>query len=403
MRGYTAGLILLAAAVLILQPCVGQEPRKPSPDREPYKDARKHHRGYFGAGRDDPEPDLKSLHAVVLGYFGPSDPGHPDGGPAWLGTNLAIDEANASGGYKGLPFRLSPVWAENPWADGAAKLTRVAYLERAWAIIGSIDGASTHLAETIVAKAHLTQIDPGSTDETVNQANVPWMFSCLPGDRPIAAALGGTLLDRAGSSFLLLTATDHDSRALTSEFKSFLSARRVTVKQQLEFPAGTEQTSGLASQAVASGARAVVVLAGARDSARLIRDLRRRDPGLVLLAGPSACRRAFLAEAGTAAEGVIVPVTVETSPLTAAFIEKFQPLYGFEPDYAATAAYDAASLLIAAIRKSGLNRVRIRDAVEDLSPWRGASGTIDWDPLGRNARPVRLGVIRGGGIAPLGD
>ncbi len=403
MKGAPAGLALLAAASVMVQPSVSQEPGQPSPDREPYKDARKHRRGYFGAGREDPEPDLKSLHAVVLGYFGPADPGHPDGGPAWLATELAIEEANASGGYKGLSFRLSPVWAENPWADGAAKLTRVAYLERAWAIIGSIDGASTHLAETIVAKAHLTLIDPGSTDETVNQANVPWMFSCLPGDRPIAAALGGTLLDRAGSSFLLLTATDHDSRALTSEFKSFLSARRITVKQQLEFPAGTEQTSGLASQAVASGARAVVVFAGARDTGRLIRDLRRRDPSLVLLAGPSACRRAFLSEAGTAAEGAIVPVTVDTSPVTAAFIEKFQALHGFEPDYTAMAAYDAASLLIAAIRKSGLNRVRIRDAVEELSPWRGASGTIDWDPLGRNARPVRLGVIRGGRIKPLED
>lgn len=400
MRGVTAVLVLLSVACLPAQPPGGQEPRTPPENREAYKDARKHRRGYFGAGREDPEPDLKNLNAVAIGYFGPSDPSHPDGGPAWLGASLAFEEANASGGYKGLPFRLYPVWAENPWADGAAKLTRLAYLERVWAFIGSIDGASTHIAETVVAKAHLTLIDPGSTDESVNQANVPWMFSCLPGDRPIAAALGKTLLEHSGGSFLILSATDHDSRALAAQLKSFVSAQRVTVKLQLEFPAGTAETSALASQAAASGVRAAVVLAGARDSARLIRDLRRRNPEMLLFAGPQACRRLFLVEAGPAADGVVVPVLVET-PGASAFARKFEERHGFPPDYTALAAYDAASLLVAAVRKSGLNRVRILDSIEELSPWPGVSGMIEWDKLGRTTRPVRSGVIRGGRVELL--
>jgi len=48
-----------------------------------------------------------------------------------------------------------------------------------------------------------------------------------------------------------------------------------------------------------------------------------------------------------------------------------------------------------AMRKAGLNRARIRDAVRALAPWPGASGDVTWDALGRNERVVALGVWRG--------
>jgi hypothetical protein len=58
---------------------------------------------------------------------------------------------------------------------------------------------------------------------------------------------------------------------------------------------------------------------------------------------------------------------------------------------------------VAAIRKAGLNRARIRDAVRELSGWQGASGVIRWDVLGQNERPVRLGIIQRGCAAPAAD
>lgn len=60
-------------------------------------------------------------------------------------------------------------------------------------MLGGIDGATTHLAEQVVAKAHLPLIDPASTDQTVNQANIPWMFSLAPGDPDIAKFLAARL------------------------------------------------------------------------------------------------------------------------------------------------------------------------------------------------------------------
>jgi ABC-type branched-subunit amino acid transport system substrate-binding protein len=64
---------------------------------------------------------------------------------------------------------------------------------------------------------------------------------------------------------------------------------------------------------------------------------------------------------------------------------------------------DAVQLAIAAIRQAGLNRARIRDAVVELSPYRGVSGVIRWDRLGSNTRSVSLAEVDGLPHALSGD
>jgi ABC-type branched-subunit amino acid transport system substrate-binding protein len=66
------------------------------------------------------------------------------------------------------------------------------------------------------------------------------------------------------------------------------------------------------------------------------------------------------------------------------FARAFSNRFAHSPDYTARYGYESARLLVAAARKAGLNRARIRNAVRGLSPWEGVAATIVWDPLGRN-------------------
>jgi branched-chain amino acid transport system substrate-binding protein len=365
---------------------------------QPFFDARKVQVEYVGPGREEPEP--LNLREVLIGYFGPSDAAHPEGGDIWRAVCLAIEEANAEGGYRGLPFRVIAAWSENPWGTGVSKLVRLAYYDRVWAIIGGIDGPSTHLAEQVVAKACLTLISPASTDKTANLAGVPWMFSALPGDHLAAPAVGEALLARRGP-FVILTATDHDSHMFLVEFRKFLAARRAGPIFEYELKSATRDFSDLAERVAKSRAKSVVVIAGAVDSARLIATLRGNGFAGQVLGGPWLGRRAFLVTAGTASEGVILPLLDDPTTGFQHFADVFRARCGVFPDFTAAQAYDATCLVIAAIRRAGLNRARIRDAVRELSPWDGVSGTILWDPVGQNMRTVGLGSIRRGHILPL--
>jgi branched-chain amino acid transport system substrate-binding protein len=364
---------------------------------QPYFDARKQQMEYVGPGREEPEP--VNLREVLIGYFGPSDPAHPEGGDIWRAVSLAIEEANAEGGYRGLPFRVIPVWSENPWGTGVSKVARLAYYDKVWAMIGGIDGPSTHLAEQVVAKACLTLISPVSTDKTVNLAGVPWMFSALPGDHLAAPVVGEALLAHR-EPFVVLAATDHDSHMFLVELRKFLATKGTGPIFEYEFKSGTRDFSELAERVVGSRAGAVVLLAGPSDSARLLVML--RDKGFTgqTFGGPSMGRRAFLAAAGSDAEGVLIPLLDDPTDRFHRFAEVFQTRFEVFPDFAAAQAYDATRLLITAIRKAGLNRARIRDAVRELSPWQGVAGTIAWDSVGENTRAVRLGTIKRSRVVP---
>ena len=61
---------------------------------------------YVGSGRDIPDP--KNLTEVRIGFFGPIEhsPEQVFGLRMLHGAQLAVEEANARGGYGGKPFKL---------------------------------------------------------------------------------------------------------------------------------------------------------------------------------------------------------------------------------------------------------------------------------------------------------
>ncbi|MGB5476605.1 MAG: ABC transporter substrate-binding protein [Thermoanaerobaculia bacterium] len=388
--------------VLVGSPLRGQpsSPQQTTGD-DPYHEFRLQPLEYVGPATEG--PDLASLTEVAIGWFGPSDPDHALHGDLWVAANLAVEEANEAGGLHGLRVRLVPRWSENPWGTGVGQVARMVHEDRVWAILGSVDGPGTHLAEQVVAKARLSLVSPVSTDESVNLAGVPWMFSLAPGDHLWAPLMARGLLETIGDGyFVLLATTDHDSRLAAQELLEELATleRGPALRIDLQ-PGGTDLASSL-QRFEESSSSAALVIASAPDSATLVRALRQAGFEGTILGGPQLGRRAFLESAGEAAEGVILPLLFDSEGdgcEAESFARTFQERTGARPDWAAAHTYDATRLLIESIRQSGLNRAAIRQAIVELTPWCGVTGIIEWDPTGQNHRPVtRLATIRGGRI-----
>jgi ABC-type branched-subunit amino acid transport system substrate-binding protein len=272
-------------------------------------------------------------------------------------------------------------------------MVELAYVDRVWATIGSIDGVGTHIAEQVVAKVQLSLVDPGSTDRSVNAAMVPWMFSCLPNDPAIAAAMCPLLTREAGDAGpVLLVSTGHDERHMAEEFRHWFAAREPGIARVLEFQPADDHLETVARQAV--GARAVLVLGGVADTACIVKLLRAESAKTVVYAGPAAAKSSFSAVAGEAAEGVRCPLLAQPAPA------------GWAPgtgrDYAALQSYDAARMVVGSIRTGGLNRFRICRALAKMTPWQGAAGEVRWSALNRNSRPAATAIIRGGKLEAFG-
>ncbi|MBC8870226.1 MAG: ABC transporter substrate-binding protein [Planctomycetes bacterium] len=393
---------LLLALSLLAFSSAGRDSAGAEPDRrKPFFDARKQRSEYAGPGRETSTSE-EEVEEVLIGYFGPSDPDDPIGGDLWKAAQLAIAQVNSKGGYRGKPFRLVPAWSENPWGTGVKLVTRLAYDQRVWAIVGGIDGPTTHLAEQVVAKARLPLVSPISTDKTVNLANVPWMFSLAPGDHLLAPPLAAEIAARIGDGhFMIVSADDHDSRLLNVELKKALSQRRLAAKREAVIRQGRKELRHVVAQVTEVAPDVAVIIADADDSARLVMALRAEGFKGSILGGPAMGRRQFMDKAGDAAKGVVFPLLWHTSAKPGSFAHTFKQRYGHSPDYAAAHTYDAVRLLVEAIRRAGLSRARIGDAVRELSPWTGVTGTVRWDGLGSNTRAAELGTITNGRVVSL--
>ena len=86
----------------------------------------------------------------------------------------------------------------------------------------------------------------------------------------------------------------------------------------------------------------------------------------------------------------IVTSRLAASPLRESFERRYRAGGGTLPSPAAAQAYDAVRLLAAALRRSGPNRARLRDALATLSSFSGASGVIAFDHAGNDLSEVTL-------------
>ena len=387
-------------AAMLSAGCPRGSPAGGHPAARPFFDLRSTEPNYAGPGREEPDP--VDAREVLIGYFGPAVASDPKAGDMWCAASLAVSRANEAGGYRGLPFRLMPAWSDNPWGSGVKELTRLVFEDRIWAIVGGADGPTTHLAEQVAVKAGLPLLNPVSTDKTVNLINVPWIFSCTPQDPLQARTLADGLMSRLGKRpFVLASAVDHDSHLFAVEFEKALAARHLTCAYHYQFRDTDSDPATLVQAVCSSRTDAVVLIAGATSSARIVHLMRESGYTGSLLGGPSMAQNLFLVEAGVAGEGVLFPCSYGPSAQSLAFEESFTQRFGRGPDTLAAHTYDAVTLLVAAIRRAGLNRARVRDAIRQLAPWEGVSGTIAWDPAGGNPRPVSLYTIEAGHRVPL--
>ena len=131
------------------------------------------------------DPDLKDLSEIRIGFIGPLS-NHPDqslGYRMLKGATLAIDEANAAGGYAGKPFKLMLHNDSAVWGAASNEIVKMVYDEQVWAMFGSISGDTTHIALRVTLKAETPLVNSASTDPTIPETGIPWYFTDLQDDR----------------------------------------------------------------------------------------------------------------------------------------------------------------------------------------------------------------------------
>ena len=375
---------------------------------------------YSGAGRDIPDP--KNLKEVRIGFFGPIEhtPDEVFGNRMLHGAQLAVEEANARGGYGGIPFRLmlhndydnwqaKAVYGDDRstdptiWGSPSNETVKMVYDDKDWAIFGSISSESTHIALRVALRAEIPIVNCASTDPTIPETYIPWYFIDLQDDRVQDFVLARRIFTQLGlKRVAILRVNNRYGRFGVIKLRD--ASRRLghpIVIEQKYMPGDTDFTHEL-KVIRSSRADAIVLWADQAEAGSILKQMRalgmkQRVFGSYRTLGPE-----MLSIAGPAAEGfeAVFPYDpTRNDPKWIAFNQRFETRFHEKPEAFASLAYDAMNALLDSICNAGLNRARIHDALAGLETYDGVTGHMIFDPNQKNVAPMYLGTVHNGTIA----
>ena len=347
---------------------------------------------YTGPGRAKPEPE--DVKTVKLGFIGPimSTVSVATGGKSHeetlgikmlQGARLAIEEANAGGGYlkRSIPFELVISNDNGLWGASGNEIIKMAYRDKTWAILGTIDGANSHIAIRVALKAEIVMMNCGDTDPTFIETNIPWVLRCIGDDRQQGYLLVDYLYRTLGFKRVgIIRASNRYGRFGVREVRDSSRRRGRPVPVEMAYALGIEDFSLQLERLEQANVEAIVHWGDAGDGARILNQMRARGMKQPYFACDRCLSDEFVKIAGENAEGVVCtspwnPTRKDSSYL--AFCQSFRKRFGEAPETFAAHAYDGMNMLIWAVQVAGLNRAKIRDVLAyRTEPWKGVAGDI---------------------------
>ena len=374
---------------------------------------------YSGAGRDLPEP--KGLTEIRIGFFGPIEhnPESVFGLRMLHGAQLAVEEANARGGYGGKPFRLmlhndydnwqaKTVYGDDRptdptiWGSASNEVVKMVYDDQDWAIFGSISSESTHIALRVALRAEIPIVNSASTDPTIPETYIPWYFTDIQDDRVQSLTLARRIFTELGlKRVAILRVNNRYGRLGVPKFRD--AARRLghpVVIEQKYLPGDMDFSQQL-KVIRSSRADAIVLWTDEAQAAVILKQLRAAGMKQPVFGAYRTLGPTLLAEAGDAAEGfeAVFPYDpTRKDERWIGFNSRFEDQFHEKPEQFASLAYDAMYALLDSICKAGLNRARIHDALANIEQYDGVTGHMVFDPNQKNVSPMYLGTVHNGAV-----
>lgn len=378
----------------------------------PYKEFFLKQMEYTGPGRAIEEPT--GLATVKIGFIGPIYPtvsvatggkshGEKLGEMMLKGCQLAVEEANQRGGYwrHGIPFELVVHNDNGLWGASGNEVIDMVYKDGVWALLGTIDGANSHIVIRVALKAEIAVMNSGDTDPTFVETNIPWAIRCIADDRQMNYLLADYMYRQRGLQRVgIIRASNRYGRFGIRELKDASRRLGKPIVVEMAYEVGGEDFSLHLDRLEAAGVDAVVHWGDAADGAGILNQMRARGMDQPFFACDRCVSNEFVELAETNAEGVVCTYPWDPTrddPKYLAFRRRFEERFGELPETYASHAYDGMNMLIWAIQVAGLNRAKIRDVLAHRTePWPGVTGMIPFSAVLDDIGEVFLAIREDG-------
>ncbi len=336
--------------------------------------------------------------AAVIGMIVPlHGPQELEGKALLAAAQIALDEEQAQGALPdGRKLALSVRDESGPWGQASGEILKLIEQDQAAVLLTSANGATAHQAEQIANKISFPILTL-SSDPTTTETNIPWLFRLGPSDTDQARAFCQRIYAQLGlKKVLLIAQLDHDSRIGSAEFEKAARDFRAPPPTRLEITTSAPNLESIRKALLAENPDAILIWADAAFAEVLLPAIRNARPSAPVFLCRKAAQMAMVgnrtAGPGIRSSGLPLPggiftvdsLQVGSETAESAFSRHFRAQTGTAPSLAASKAYEAVRLIVAALRGAGANRVLLRDYFANEGKMPGAADFMPFDPAGNS-------------------
>jgi len=317
-----------------------------------------------------PTTNPATLKTINIGLFSPTDPQNKAAQQLHKGIQLAVQQANRNGGYRGVPYQIIQRWAGDPWGAGSREVIKLVYQDRVWAIIAYRDGAG-HIAQQISVKAYVPVIAPLSTAQSVTATGVPWIFRLPPEDNQLARQVISEALEKNPHPRIgMVSGTDHDSRFAAEAVENALNRAEVALAFHFKIsPTITDkELQTLILRIRRFQPDSIFLCFPLAGIPRLLTQLNSETlPRSIYMPWVPGLDIAAMQETYHGELYMVVPFRwAEGGDAKKEFRRQYRQKYVEMPGYSAFYGYDAVQRIIRSIEKNGLSRASIRTGLSEI-------------------------------------
>ena len=336
------------------------------------------------------------------------------GAPEARTLEMLVEELNQKGGVGGRKVQLV---VKDTGGDPAKAISFAKQLieeEQVFAIIGPPTSGET-MAVKAVAQQSRTLLLSCAAAEAIVSPVAPWVFKTAQKDSHAIVKLFQQMKRMGVTRIGLLSSNTGFGKAGKEQIAKLAPEHGIQIVADEVYDKAATDLTAEVTKMKAANVQAILNWSIEPAQAIVIKNARQIGLTVPIFQSHGFANIQYARAAGAAAEGVIFPasrvVVAEALPekhpqkqVVVAYKKAYETKYGEDVSAFGGYAHDALGILVKAIQQAGLDREKVRAAVEGMKGYVGTAGVFSFSPADHNGLDVdafEMLTVKDGRFVPL--
>ncbi len=359
----------------------------------------------------------KTAEPIKIGaLFAVTGPAANLGSPEEKTARMLVDEINAKGGVKGHKLVLVIKDTQSKPENAVSFAKQLIEEDKVFAIIGPSTTGETMQIKALCDENKTLLISCAAAEAIVNPL-AKWVFKTPQKDSDAARKIFMALQKLKIDKIAVLSSNTGFGKAGKEQLEKIAPEYKITVAISEVYETDATDLTGVLTKVKAADVGAIVNWSIEPAQAILAKNLKQLGLKIPLFQSHGFGNIKYVQAAGEAADGIIFPagrllaadVLPKDDPQKA-LLEKYKADYEakYKEDVSTFGghAYDAITILAKAIEIAGVDKEKVRDAIENLKGFVGTAGIFNFSPTDHNGLDINafeMLTVKGGKFVVYGN